>query len=490
MSGITGAKGQPVSRADNDDPFAATDYLPDLDRASNPWKQLWRDLIAPAPVSTWASRVTITRVRCYDQIRIYVTRAMLLGALAVLLAIASGSRCLTWMLLIPALFQVLSEISVDLALRHGEAGGRGVVGSMAAITDAAHSFKLVNVTGVIGTLAVPANVVAVCYFTGPGEPIWVKVLALAVAAAYGISAVLSLLTDTTNYEPNQWNTLPYRIYRGVRPHLSLVVCFMMALIVGGSVLLRRWSPVMEPLAWALCLLPLLIGTRQRDYERYLRASSEEVPNIQQAAKRTLCKDYHNTNTSIRTFTREIADDRAVPPEIRAKAAALAPLISLMPEAIDEGQWARQQRRPSLSGIATKCASDVAVDASIDLRLDDIAAVNYELARTLIAALLNNAGQAIRRARIEARPLSDERVFVSGVVRDGHVHIVVRDPLPLIANWCNEGSTMMWLHRELIAHGGIGLSQRPVSDRNPLAGKEVHAVWPVKRPPLRLRDLQP
>lgn len=490
MSGITGFEGMRGSYADDDDPFAVADYLPDLDRASNPWKQLRRDLIAPAPVSTWASRVTTTRVRCYDQIRLPVTRALLLGALAGLLSQAPGSWWLTWLLLLPALFQVASEIGVDLTLRRDRPSAGGVMGTMAAITDSAHSFTLVNVTGVVGTLAVPANLIAVCYLTGPGEPSWVKVLALAAAAAYGISAILSLLTDATNYEPNQWNTLPYRMYRRVRPHLWLVVCLLMAFIVGGSVNLGRWNPVMEPLAWALCLLPVLIGTRQRDYERFLRASSEEVPNVEQAAKRTLCKDYHNTNTSIRTFTRDIAQDKDVPPEIRAKAAALAPLISLMPEAIDEQQWARQQRRPSLSGIAAKCASDSAIEAKVDLRLDDLAPPNYELARTLIAALLNNAGQAMRKAHSEATPPDDERVFVSGEVRDGQVHIVVRDPLPLIADWCNEGSTTMWLHRELIAHGGAGLSQYALDDQKPWAGKEIRASWPAKRPPLRLRDLRP
>lgn len=490
MSRSSGFEGTRIAPEDGEDPFGNTDYLPDLERASNPWRQLWRDLVAPSPVSTWASRVTIIRVRCYDQIRVYVTRGMLLGALALFLALAPDSSWITWVLLIPALFQVVSEIVVDLTLRRDQSAARGVVRAMASITDAAQGFKLVNVTGVAGTLAVPANVVAAAYFTGPGEPSWAKVLALTAASGYGISAILSLLTDTTNYEPSQWNTLPYRVYRRVRPHLWLVVCLLMALIVGGSVSLSRWNPVMEPLAWALCLLPLMIGTRQRDYERFLRASSEEVPDIRQAAKRTLSKDYHNTNTSLRTFTRDIANDKCVPPEIRAKAAALRPLISLMPEAIDEQQWAHQGRQPSLSGIAAKCASDVGIEAVVDLRLDDLSPTNYELSRTLIAALVNNAGQAMQKARTEATPPQDGRIFVTGEVRAGQVHITVRDPLPLIADWCNEGSTTMWLHRELIAHGGAGLSQSAVDDGNPRAGKEVCASWPVKRPPRRLRDLRP
>lgn len=489
MSGTAEHTGTVRPSARTGDPFADADYLPDLDRAADPWRQLWRDLNASAPVSTWASRVTTTRVRCYDQIRVYVTRGLLLGALALLVAFAPGSSWLTWVLLVPALCQVGSEIGVDLALRATGPVPGGLIGTMAAITDTAHSFTLVNVTGLLGTVAVPANLVAVSYCTGPGEPGWMKVVALAVAAAYGVSAIVSLITDATNYEPHQCNTTPYRLYRRVRPHLWLIGCLIMAALVGGSVALGRWAPAMEPLAWALCASPLLIGTGQRDYDRFLRASSEVLPEVQQDAKRTLCKDYHNTNTSVRTFTRDIAHDRNVPAEIRVKAAALAPLISLMPEAVDHQSWVRQQRRPSLAGIAAKCASDAALDVIIDLRLDDLQAANYELARTLIAALLNNAGRAMSAAARSDGTPPDGPVVVSGEVRDGQVRICVRDPLPLIGAWRHQGSTTMWLHQELIAHGGSGLSQHPLDESDPLAGKEIRAAWPVKRPPLRLRDLR-
>lgn len=500
MNRTTGSDRVHDSYSDNDDPFADADYLPDLDRASNPWKQLWRDLNAPAPVSTWASRVTVTRVRCYDQIRIPVTRGMLLGLLVVLMTLAPDSSWITWALLTPAFFQVVSEISIDLALRRTESRRSGVVGKMAAITDTAHSVKLVNVTGVVGTAAVPANLIAVAYFTGPGEPSWVKVLALTAAIAYGVSAILSLLTDTTNYDPSQANSDPYRIYRRLRPHLWLIACVLTVIIVAGSVVLGRWAPVMQPLAWAQCALPVLIGSRQRDYERFLRASSEEVPNVQRDAKSILCKDYHNANTSIRTFTRQIAGDDAVPAGIRAKAAALAPIISLMPEAIDRQRWVLQKMQPSLAGIAAKCASDAHIEAEIDLKLDAIQASvrddidgggeNYELARTLIGALLNNAGQALKNARRAGQATGSKRVVLTGEVQDGEVRLTVRDPLPLIADWCHEGSTTLWLHRELLKRGGTGLSQHLIDDENPSAGKEIRARWPAKRPPLRLTDLRP
>lgn len=467
-----------------EDPFAAVDWMPDLERAANPWRQVLKDLVASAPVSDWAAKVTTVRVRSYDQIRVYLTRGALLACLAVLLVFAPGTSWLTWLLLLPALIQVVSEVVVDLALRRADTDSPEVLRVMAGITAAAHSTTLVNVTGVIGTLAVPANIVAVAYLAGPGDPAWVKVLGLAIAAAYGVSAVLSLLTDATNYSANQQNTKAYSLFRRMRPHLWLIVCVVMTVLVAGSVAAGRWAPTMVPLAWALCAMPMVIGMKQRDYERFLRASAEVIPDVQQEAKMTLCKDYHNTNNSLRTLNREIARSSDVPPEIRVKAAALAPLISLMTEAVDHDQWNRQQRRPSLAGIAAKCASDASLNADIDLRLDDLQITNYELARDLITALMINVGQSMKPTD------SDRWVTVRGEVRDGRIRISVRDPLPIIEQWCREGSTMLWLHDELIAHGGVGLSQHALDDSDPSKGKEIRAEWPVKRPPLKLRDLRP
>lgn len=478
---------------DEKDLFAAVDLLPDPARASGPWRQIIRDFTASAPLSHWASRVTTTRIRCYDQIRVFLTRALLLAGLAGLLALAPGTTWLTWGLLLPALNQVLLEIYLDFVLNAPERAKARVIKAIAEIADSAHNETLVNVTGVLGMIAVPANIVAVCYFSGPGEPSWVKVVALSVAAAYGVSAILSFLTDATHYSAQQEQTRPYRLFRAVRPHSWFVICVLMTAIVAGSIIVDRWAPVMEPLAWALCAFPLLIGSRQRDYERFLRASSEVLPDVQRAAKQELCKDYHNTNTSVRVFNRELARDESLPPAIRVEAAALAPLISLMPEAIDHESWIKQRQRPSLAGIADKCGSDASLRLTKDIRLDDLQPTNYETARALITALLANTGQAIKSARAELKRsggrLEDDGVAVIGEIRDGQIHIVVRDPLPLIADWCHEGSTTLWLHRDLQALGGAGLSQHPVDEGDPNAGKEIRASWPVTRPALKLRDVR-
>ncbi len=476
---------------ERDDPYAGVALFPDLARASNPWRQIVRDMHAPAPMSHWASDVTTLRIRAYDQIRPFVTRGALLAALAILLCVAPGTWWLTFLMLLPAAVQVVLEIVVSLQLAAPETTRVRALKPLADITKKAHSRTLVNVTGVIGVLAVPCNIVAVCYLSGPGQPSWVKVLALGVAAAYGVSAMVSLLIDSAHYSAHLSYSRPHRLFHTVRPHVWLVTGALMAAIVAGSVVAGRWAPEMVPLAWAMCLFPSVIGMKLRDYERILRASSELLPEIQRSAKELLARDFHNTYTQIRVFNRDLARNAAVPAEIQVKAATLAPLMSLMSEAVDHDRWVAQGEQPSLAGIAEKCASDGGLKLSVDIRLGDLDSENYATARTLLTALLVNAGQAMTRRRQERSArgdeLADDQVTVLGEIRDGQVHIVVRDPLPPVDDWCCEGSTTRWLHEDLIARGGSGLVQHPLDDGNPSAGKEIRASWPVKRAPLSLTE---
>ena len=476
-----------------DNPYASVDLLPDRQRASNPWIQIVRDMTAPAPMSHWASEVTQRRVRAYDQIRPFVTRGALLAITAALAGLAPGTSLITWVLFVPGVLQVVAEVLVDFQLGEAESERAPLLKTLTAIAESAHARTLVNVTGVIGTFAVPANIVAVAYFSGPGDPSWAKVLALAAAAAYGVSAILSFLTDATHYSAHQSPLPVYRMFRVVRPHVWLIVVILMAAIVAGSIYSHRWSPDMVPLAFALCLFPLVIGMKQRDYERFLRASGDHLPDVQRGAKEMLTKDYHNTNADVRSFNRRMAEEKSVPPAIRVQAAALSPVISLMSEAIDHEQWVNQQERPSLVGIATKCASDASMHLAVDIRLDDLRPENYGLARALITALLVNVGQAMARRNSDAAEgrvtkLDDELVSVVGEIRASCIHIAVRDPLPWIENWPREGSTTLWLHDDLVAHGGEGLSQHLVDEINPQVGKEIRASWPIQKPPLRLREI--
>lgn len=471
----------PTESAEREDPYASVDLLPDLDRASSRWVQIVRDMVAPAPMSHWACDVTTVRIRAYDQIRTFVTRGVLLVAMAILLGIAPGTSWWTFALLVPSAIQVTLEIVLNFQLAAPETTRVRALKPLVTIAEKAHSRTLINVTGLIGGGAVPCNIVAAAYLTGPGEPSWVKVLALSAAAAYGASAILSFLTDSTHYSAHMSPSWPYRVFHAVRPQVWLIIMAVLTAMVAGSILNNRWAPEMEPLAWATCLFPVVIGMKLRDYERVLRASSELLPDVQRSAKELLAKDFHNTYSNLRVFNRDIARNADVPAEIQVKAAGMAPLISMMSEAIDHDQWISQGERPSLAGIADKCASDSSLNLSVDLQFDDLNSDNYETARTLITALLVNVGQAMARADTTEKPVS-----LRGRVRDGHVHLAVRDPLPFVKGWGREGSTTRWLHENLIERGGTGLSQHHVID-DPAAVKEIRASWPVKRPALSLTE---
>lgn len=483
-----------VDPVDTEDPYSGVDLIPESYLVANPWRQILRDMTAPAPMSHWAADVTSRRIAQYDRIRPFVTRGALLGLVAIFLGVAPSTWWLTWLLLIPSAVQVVLEILLDPFVSADDRPRRSIISALAAIADSAHTQTLINVTGVIGAVAVPCNIVAVAYLSGPGQPPWPKVLALAAAAAYGVSAITSFLVDATHYSAHQSSDRGYRMFRAVRPHVWLIVMVLMTAMVAGSVVTGRWASDMVPLAWALCGIPVLIGTKQRDYERVLRASAAQLPEVQTGAKRALCKDYHNTYTDIRTFNRELSVDKSIPAGIRVRAATLAPLISLMPEAIDHAQWVKQQERPTLAGIAGKYASDTDLNLTVDLRLDDVQPRNYELARTLISALLLNVGQAMGKARASARQrgetLADDRVRVTGQVLEGQVHICVGDPLPPITEWCHDGSTTAWLHADLLSQGSRdGLTQHPIDAADPSRGKEIRASWPVKKPPKKLRELR-
>lgn len=483
-----------VESRDTEDPYAGVDLIPELCRVRNPWLQILRDMTAPAPMSHWAAEVTSRRILRYDRVRPFATRGAFLVAAAIFLSAAPDTWWLTWALLIPSSVQVVLEILLEPLVGAADVPGGSVMKSLAAIAESAHAKTLINVTGMIGAVAVPCNIVAVAYLSGPGQPTWPKVLALAAAAAYGVSAMMSFLADATHYSANQSPGRGHRAFRAVRPHVWLVITVVMTAMVAGSIAAGRWAPEMVPLAWALCAVPVLIGTRQRDYERVLRASAEQLPEVQAGAKRALSKDYHNAYTDIRTFNRELSVDDSVSAGIRVRAASLAPLISLMAEAIDREQWIRQQQRASLPGIAAKHASDAGLTLTADIRLDDLQPHNYEVARALISALLVNVGQAaasIRNALAKRKEqVPDFPVTVVGEIRAGFVCIGVRDSLPPIADWCRAGSTTEWLHADLLGHGSRdGLTQHPIDVADPTQGKEIRASWPVKKPPTDLRGLR-
>lgn len=325
---------------------------------------------------------------------------------------------------------------------------------------------LVNVTGVMGAVAVPLNLACVLYLTGPGEPAWVKLAALVAAILYGNSGILNVLLDCTVYSVRQ--RVP-RFVTLLRPHAWLLAGAALAAMVGVSVALGRWSPQTEPAAWLACGLTYVIGMKMRDYDRFLRVSGERAGDAMTKARERLAHDVHDQFTGIRSFSKDLYFDDTANPDDKMLAVDLGAFTK---EIADEQKWIAQGGQISIPGIVGQLANDLGNIRS-DLRFGELSQANRDLARQVITTLVTNAAHALRGD-------PDARISVTGLVADESVHVRVGDPLPVIPDdrWCPEGSTMAMV-RGRLRDGGGDLTQTSTD-----AGKQICGVWPVKPPLIR------
>lgn len=448
----------------------AINHVPESNRVPNSWQQIWQDLVSEAPYSGWGLVVTDTRIRDYDRIRTFVTRGTLLAAMAILLAFAPGTHWYTFALMLPALLQTVLEIYLDFQLYAEDPSELAAVRKMVDVAQRNHTLMPVNYTGLIGGIAVPCNLFTVAFCTGPGSPEWVKVVAYAAAAMYGTSGILGVALDSNNFAANQTTAIGQRIYQSARPHLWLVAVGGMAVFTLTSILCGRWAPAMEPMAWALCVIPVTVGMKQRDYDRMVRLTGQLLPEVQYVARSSMARDAHDIFTTPRQFLKKLAVDEGVPAPSRVLAAALAPQMSLVDELADPVRWHASERRIALTSVAAKTGSDAKVELVCELSLDHVNVENYHLARQLVTTLLFNAGHAL-----ELNHVQDKTVRVFGAQQGDTLRLEVSDPLPLIADWCAVGSTLLLLEQRLRQVGGA-LSQREGSH-----GKTICATWPVIPP---------
>jgi hypothetical protein len=111
---------------------------------------------------------------------------------------------LGWAALSAGVLQTVLEVRLDAQAREGTGSCLGVGRRLLRMQDDWQWERtLLNATGVLGGIAVPANVLAVLFLTGPGDPGWVKTAALVTALAYGNSGIIQVLTDGTYYSANQ-----------------------------------------------------------------------------------------------------------------------------------------------------------------------------------------------------------------------------------------------------------------------------------------------
>jgi hypothetical protein len=455
------------------DQLVLTEFLPDTQRVSNPWVQVWRDMVAPPPISHWATLTTAARIHRYDQIRTFLSRGFLLAVLAGLLAFADVTSSLAWLLLLPGALQTSLEIYLDFRLNDAVDSKFVITRKLVDwVTDKQWERTLVNATGLLGAVAVLTNLLSVLFFIGSGKPGWVKLAALVLAILYGNSGILAVLIDATNYSVNQH--LP-KFVPVLRAHAWLLAMAALAILVGSSLKLNRWDQAEVPLAWAACLLPAAIGMKMRDYDRFLRASSEQAVIAMTESRGRLVQDLHDTLNEIRSLSRALERDESVRPEYKIAAADLAPKLTLAKEMADEQAWINQGKLITMHGLVEQLGRDHSLRLSTDLQFGELSGGNRDLVRQLITTVVTNAAQAL-----DAWQHRDRTVSVSGYIAAGMIHVSIGDPLPLIEDsmWCVGGSTIAVMRDNLRGLGG-DLAQARIN-----GGKEIRGVWQVKRPPIK------
>lgn len=461
------------------DQKALTEYLPDLDRAAGPWNQMWRDLVAPVPRSEWARQVTAVVIHQYTEIRAFVTRGLLLTALIVLIAQMGPLTWVAWLLLSIGVVQTTLEIYLDFKLmafeqRQDEPDLAIVRMVVHHLADTQWERTLLNLTGILGGLAVVGNLVCVLYLTGPDSG-WMKVLALAIAVLYGNSGVLAVLTDATFYSHNQTFS-PRSPIAVLRAHAWFIGMVILCLLLAGSVLMGRWDPAMLPLAVAVAvMLPWAIGMKMRDYDRFLRASSQVAEEAMNEARARLAHDIHDITNSLRTHKRAIDDGREATPLTMINYIDLTNSLNLASEMADEKAWLKADKTITVEGAVNRMRADYSLQVESDIDLGLVNKDNYQQARRLISTALVNVGHALNR---QEHP--DRSVSVSAKVREEMIEVVVADPLPLIPEsvWCAENTTLGKV-RDLLRDCGGDLVQVASGE-----GKKIIGMWPLMRPPIR------
>jgi hypothetical protein len=469
---------QPHRRRDEDVEFWW--QLPiDRTRTASPWTQLVVDLVAPAAFSEWHEQVAESRVKVYDRIRPPVTRALLLGLIvAGMWALYAPWWC--WAMLSAALVQVLLEIYqtpylFDSAYEPRWAWARRV----RDLTNAHFQTMLLNVTGVLGIVACPLNVLAVCLAPGSQSYGWVKIAALAAAIFYANSGLASALLDPPNYTEN--SVMP-PVMHWIRPYAPLISYGVVTAMVSIGAALGRWPGDLVPVAYLCATLTLLLGSTLRNHDRMIAAAALVARKAVQAGRSELGGVVHDDLGPAKAAAEAASRAECVSYQDAVELQTLAAYLTHFSARV--GVYAAQ--RMELSYLVEKLIGPYGIsrrDVSYDIRWParQMRKHDHRVAIRMTAALIHNVGQTLRRPEYRDIPKSIVlEGYSTGAGRDVCYHLAVHDHLPVIGStdWCAPGSTLAALRSWLRADFNGDLTQQESSDGT----KKIIASW-ADRPPI-------
>lgn len=457
----------------------------DPTRVTSPWRQIGVDLIAPATFSEWHERVTETRVTMYDRLRPTVARALFLTALAAALAVL-GTPWWSWLMLLPAVFQTVLEIYMDRYMGQAAPDPRWQV--IARIRDVGREHfntKLLNVTGALGAVACPLNIVAACFAPAGGDQAWAKIVALGAAVFYLNSGLASTFLDPPNY--TEASVMPPVMHQ-LRPFVPLISLAVVCSLVAISARSGRWETVVIPLAYLSAALTLLLGSTIRNHDRMIAASARVARQAVEEGRQALGRVVHDDLGPAKAAAESVSNVPGVPYSDVVDLRALAAYLKHFNTRV--GLYATQ--RMHLDYIVEKLVSPYGISPrqlTFDIRWDQeaIRREDHQVAIRMVTALVHNLAQALERDGNEGLSKSfTVHGFTTGEGRELRYHLAVRDHLPVIPpdEWCAPGGSLAALQEWLHVDFNGELTQQDLGDGT----KEIVASWDDRSPAHKPEEL--
>lgn len=463
--------------------------LPALREGSTAFGSLTRDWLTPGPRSEWTRRVTQARILNQDRVRPFVTRGLLLVALAAcLVALSAPLGALMWLGL--GVLQTGLEIALERTMRSQyEQMARAATDRTSAISRQIRRSRnlivrvwywnfergITNVTGLIGAVAAAGNLVVVVVFTtSDGNTEWLRVLALAIATAYVASGALGPLADVAMYSPA--TTLPAWLTFALRWLWVGVVGLILGVILAGEGTTWAWGDAVPYAVLAVIAIGYYPMLRCREFERAMAASAEVSETMAAQRYASVALELHNLLQPVKGTLHLAA--QAVPGP--ADKAELQRFIRDMQHVyrgardrtIDLSHGLGMPLEDHLRSIGS--AEQVRMEIDLELPLN-LAAEHAGRLRQWLFVLADNAVQAYRFW------LDDDQYPTVGVharLEGADVIVEVSDLLEPVPDhvWSDPGSTLHKVSLDVAALGG-----RLTQTLTESGGKTIRMQWPVVAP---------
>ena len=447
-----------------------------------------RDWLTSGPRSEWTRRVTRARILNQDRIRPFVTRGVLLIALAAcLVALGAPAAGLAWLLL--GALQTGLEIATEKTVRstYEHLAQASTTEGPAILRQLGRGRNLLvrvwywnvekgitNLTGGLGAVAAAGNMVVVVVFTtSDGNPEWLRFLALVIATAYLASGALGPLADVAMYSPA--TSLPVWLTFVLRWLWVGVVALILGVMLAGDGSSWEWR---ESLPYAVITVvgigyyPML---RCRELERAMAAAADVAETTAARRYASIALDLHNLLQPVKGTLQLAAQTVPNPAEKAELDRFLRDMEYVYRGARDRTIDLTRGLGMPLEEHLRSIGSVAQVRMEVDLDVpSDVDPEHIGRMRQWLFVLADNSVQAYTFWLDDQDPV----VRVRARLEDADLVLEVSDLLDLVPDdvWDDTGTTLHRVRQDVVALGGQ-MTQAPTGT----PGKTISLRWPVVAP---------